>query len=64
MAVYPLPTPTTAWPGSEEKIKVLRIRLERREQLHHPDDMQLDFDLLGAPESAADVWLMSGLTHS
>lgn len=30
--------PTTALPGSAEKIEVLRRRLERRQELWHPDD--------------------------
>lgn len=34
-----LPTnPTIHSPGSEEKIKVMMGRAERRELLHHPDD--------------------------
>ena len=35
----PLPArPTPAWPGSEAKIMVMRIRLARGEQLCHPED--------------------------
>jgi hypothetical protein len=35
-------TPTAAWPGSEEKIKVMERRVARGEYLYHP----LDFSLL------------------
>lgn len=35
----PLPdAPTTARPGSEDKLAVLAERAARRQQLHHPDD--------------------------
>lgn len=34
----PLPTPTDAPAGSLEKMKVMHARLNRGEQLHHPDD--------------------------
>lgn len=37
-AVRPLPTPTTALPGTPEKEAVLTERASRRELLHHPDD--------------------------
>ena len=38
----PLPAmPTTARPGSEEKIKELQERANRGEQLFHPDDPAL-----------------------
>ena len=30
--------PTNAAPGSDDKIRVLRLRLERGERLYHPDD--------------------------
>ncbi len=36
-----LPTPTTAMPGTEEKIKVLAERWARGEALFHPDDARL-----------------------
>jgi hypothetical protein len=34
----PLPEPTNARPGSEEKIRVLMQRVEKRQQLWHPRD--------------------------
>lgn len=37
----PLPKPTTAEPGTEEKVLVLMARAERGEQLFHPDDPTL-----------------------
>ena len=37
----PLPAPTDALPGTEEKIKVLMERYERNEQLWHPADRRL-----------------------
>jgi hypothetical protein len=33
-----LPNPTSAKPGTPEKVDVLRKRLEAGEQLHHPQD--------------------------
>lgn len=33
-----LPEPTSAQPGSPEKIEVLKARYENGEMLHHPDD--------------------------
>ena len=38
-AITPLPAkPTTAKPGSPEKVKVMRERRKRGEQLWHPRD--------------------------
>jgi hypothetical protein len=37
----PLPVPTVAEPGSEEKIRVLCQRVENGELLKHPDDREL-----------------------
>lgn len=38
----PLPEePTTAAPGSEEKLRVLEQRAAKRQQLHHPDDVNI-----------------------
>lgn len=34
------PIPTAAAPGSLEKIKVMQGRLERGEDMHHPNDMR------------------------
>lgn len=34
----PAAEPTTARPGSPEKVAVMAARLERNEQLHHPAD--------------------------
>ncbi len=40
----PLPSkPTGAYPGTLEKIKVMRRRWLRGEQLHHPLDPKLDY---------------------
>jgi hypothetical protein len=36
-----IPEPTTARPGSEEKIRVFQERLAKGEDLYHPDDEQL-----------------------
>lgn len=36
--MLPLPEPTKALPGSEDKILEMQRRLERGEQLYHPDD--------------------------
>lgn len=36
----PLPRPTTARPGTPEKVQVLSDRLAAGEQLWHPDDAQ------------------------
>jgi hypothetical protein len=38
----PLPTPTSAPPGSRRKIRVLTERFRRREELFHPDDARDD----------------------
>lgn len=37
----PLPTPTTAWPGTDEKVAVLAARAEAGQQLFHPHDVTL-----------------------
>lgn len=34
------PSPTDAEPGSPDKIEVLRMRVEKREHLWHPDDFR------------------------
>lgn len=34
--------PTTALPGSDEKIRVMRARAERRMPLRNPDDWETD----------------------
>lgn len=36
--------PTIAWPGTSEKIQVMRERIERGELPCHPDDPQLYLD--------------------
>lgn len=33
-----LPRPTTALPGTPEKVEVLRLRVKHGELLHHPHD--------------------------
>lgn len=39
----PLPAePTTTYPGSREKLEVLRERASRREELFHPSDATLE----------------------
>ncbi len=38
---YPADRPTDAAPGSEEKIRVMRDRLRRKQALHHPRDRKL-----------------------
>lgn len=38
----PLPLPTSALPGSEEKMEVLALRLELGLELYHPDDAKAD----------------------
>src|SRR6267378_2505821 len=38
----PLPTPTTALPGTPEKIAVLGERARLRQSLWHPDDAKLE----------------------
>jgi hypothetical protein len=41
---YPLPRlPTDAQPGSEDKIEVMALRVERKEALHHPKDCNYHF---------------------
>ena len=37
--------PTVAVPGSQGKVEILRQRVERGEQLHHPSDRRDDIDL-------------------
>lgn len=37
-SLAPLPSPTNAAPGTEEKVKVLEARMQRREALWHPHD--------------------------
>ena len=44
-----LPEPTEAFPGTREKIEVLRRRRIRGEQLHHEEDTKLDYRLPNAP---------------
>lgn len=34
--------PTSALPGTEERIVVMALRAERGEKLHHPEDKQID----------------------
>lgn len=48
--------PTGAWPGSEDKIAVLSERIERGQELWHPEDRT---DFLAADGSLS--WLMSRL---
>lgn len=36
------PQPTTALPGTPEKVEVLAQRFARGESLHHPDDARFD----------------------
>lgn len=48
--------PTTALPGSEEKIRVLEARAARGEQLHHPQDAKIAFS-----ESAALIESLAGV---
>src|SRR5262245_62069592 len=37
-----LPVPTTALPGTPEKVAVLEIRARLRQQLWHPDDARIE----------------------
>lgn len=39
-------TPTTAAPGSDEKIRTMAERYSRREQLSHPCDARSEYDSL------------------
>ncbi len=41
MKKLPLPIPTTALPGTPEKVAVLTDRVRRRQQLHHELDARL-----------------------
>lgn len=40
------PYPTDAFPGTDEKIEVMRKRYARGYHLHHPDDKRLNSDRL------------------
>ena len=41
-AERPLPAePTSAWPGSEEKLRILVERANQKEQLFHPGDRRV-----------------------
>lgn len=42
MGRAPLPDPTTAAPGSPEKIAILQERARSRVALHHPRDVMLE----------------------
>jgi hypothetical protein len=46
-------SPTSARPGSEEKIRVMMERAARRESLFRPDDAPLDMSLLAGKDGAA-----------
>jgi hypothetical protein len=39
-----LPEPTTAYPGSPEKMAVLQHRIEAGELIHHPEDLAIDME--------------------
>lgn len=39
----PLPEPTRVPPGSKEKLELLRSRCQRGEELHHAEDVSLNF---------------------
>ncbi len=52
----PLPEPTTALPGTPEKVAVIERRRELGQQLFHPDDAQGDTDGFAA--------LLSSLTSN
>lgn len=59
---YALPAePTTAEPGSPEKIEVMGERAAARTQLHHPDDPRQDHAFLGAWDDKALARLMARL---
>lgn len=51
--------PTAALPGSEEKIRVMTERAERREQLFHPlDGPGYQGGQAAAPEAEFEAWPM------
>lgn len=53
--VRPASRPTSARPGSEEKVEVLRQRVEAGEALWHPDDERV---LTDRPSSYTDNCIM------
>ena len=39
-----MPKPTAAPPGSREKLEVIRLRVERGEELWHPKDPRIEWE--------------------